>query len=235
MRAPRAYLAGFGTSGSLLAGAALLFILASAFIGFHGWPSMGNSPSTVAVSVPRAPLGTATSRASRVLATTTAPQVSGTAAHNGTLGPAGAGRAGGTVHAGTVGPSGGTHAGLTNPGGGPTSLTGHPASTPGGGTGPAPSHCPAAGCTTTPPIHVPAPVTAPVHRAQGAVHKVVTTVTGHLPGSSPGSGGNSSPSTVVHRVTSGAGSTVHHVVSGAGSTVHHVVSGAGSTIHHVIP
>ena len=68
MRAPRAYLAGFGTSGSLLTGAALLFILASAFIGFHGWPQVGDSPATVAVSVPRAPVGTTTSAASRSLA-----------------------------------------------------------------------------------------------------------------------------------------------------------------------
>ncbi|MBV9467351.1 MAG: hypothetical protein JO206_08580 [Solirubrobacterales bacterium] len=45
MRATRAYLAGFGTTGSLLVAAALLFFLASGFVAFHGWPQ-GGAPAT---------------------------------------------------------------------------------------------------------------------------------------------------------------------------------------------
>jgi hypothetical protein len=57
VRAPRAYLAGFGTSGSLLAGASLLFVLASAIVAFRGWPAAGPPAATgaVAVAQPGAP------------------------------------------------------------------------------------------------------------------------------------------------------------------------------------
>src|SRR5581483_7950182 len=49
MRNRRAYLASFGTGGSLVAGAALVFILASAFVAFNGWPAVGATPSTGSV------------------------------------------------------------------------------------------------------------------------------------------------------------------------------------------
>ncbi len=44
-RSARPYLPGFGTSGSLLAGAALMFVLASALVAFRGWPHLGTQPS----------------------------------------------------------------------------------------------------------------------------------------------------------------------------------------------
>src|ERR1700733_10015565 len=52
VRAARAYLAGFGTTGSLVAGAALMFIVASALVAFHGWPHVAgqSSPGEVVVS-----------------------------------------------------------------------------------------------------------------------------------------------------------------------------------------
>jgi hypothetical protein len=65
VRATRAYLAGLGTSGSLLAGAALLFVLGSAIVAFRGWPQIATGPATSAVAVPRAP---APSRVARRLA-----------------------------------------------------------------------------------------------------------------------------------------------------------------------
>ena len=43
--AARAYLAGVGTAGSLLAAAALVFIVASALVAFHGWPHLAVQPS----------------------------------------------------------------------------------------------------------------------------------------------------------------------------------------------
>ena len=54
----RAYLAGAGTTGSLLAVAALVFIVASALVAFRGWPHVAaaTSPGQVVVS-PRPALG----------------------------------------------------------------------------------------------------------------------------------------------------------------------------------
>jgi hypothetical protein len=51
MRASRAYIAGFGTAGSLLAGAAMLFVLASAVVAFRGWPQVGDQLTPIAVIV----------------------------------------------------------------------------------------------------------------------------------------------------------------------------------------
>jgi hypothetical protein len=50
VRSTRANLAGLGTSGSLLAGAAALFLVASAIVGFRGWPQVGAGPAHSYVS-----------------------------------------------------------------------------------------------------------------------------------------------------------------------------------------
>ena len=62
MRATRAYIAGFGTVGSVLAGCALLFVVASALVAFRGWPEMAaqSAPSTL-----RLQAGPATAPAAR--------------------------------------------------------------------------------------------------------------------------------------------------------------------------
>jgi hypothetical protein len=49
VRATRAYIAGFGTAGSLLAGAAIVFFFASAVVSFRGWPQVGAQGTPVAV------------------------------------------------------------------------------------------------------------------------------------------------------------------------------------------
>ena len=49
MRATRAYIAGFGTAGSLLAGAAILFVFASALVSFKGWPQVAEQGQPIAV------------------------------------------------------------------------------------------------------------------------------------------------------------------------------------------
>ncbi len=49
VRATRAYIAGFGTAGSLLAGAAIVFFFASAVVSFRGWPQVGAQATPVAV------------------------------------------------------------------------------------------------------------------------------------------------------------------------------------------
>jgi hypothetical protein len=47
IRGARAYLPGFGTAGSLLAGAVLMFIVASALVAFRGWPHVGAQPCSL--------------------------------------------------------------------------------------------------------------------------------------------------------------------------------------------
>src|SRR5690349_2921227 len=105
IRGARAYLPGFGTAGSLLAGAVLMFIVASALVAFRGWPHVGAQPSPREVVVSPSPTAAAGSPSGRRLALFTAV---GPAA--GVTGPAaagarprsGAGRAG-TTPAGSVG------------------------------------------------------------------------------------------------------------------------------------
>jgi hypothetical protein len=74
MRSPRAYLAAFGTSGSLLAVAALAFVFASAFVSFRGFPqvSAAGAPSSVTVTPPPRP---SVSPVARRLAAVLAPAV----------------------------------------------------------------------------------------------------------------------------------------------------------------
>jgi len=49
MRATRAYMAGLGTAGSVLAGCAVLFVVASAVVAFSGWPAIAGQGSSVSV------------------------------------------------------------------------------------------------------------------------------------------------------------------------------------------
>src|SRR5690242_459413 len=70
MRATRAYLAGFGTSGSLLAGAAALFLLGSAIIAFKGWPQSGGGSATSNVAAAPSPAAFPDRRLSAVVART---------------------------------------------------------------------------------------------------------------------------------------------------------------------
>ncbi len=72
MRATRAYLAGFGTTGTLLAGAALMFVLASAIVGFQGWPQVGDQPSAVSVQPVQARVPTGSRAAGAVVTAVTA-------------------------------------------------------------------------------------------------------------------------------------------------------------------
>jgi hypothetical protein len=76
-------LAGFGTAGSLLAGAALLFVLASAVVSFNGWPRVGGQAAPAAVVLPSAdhPAGSVAGRrlAAAVAARSGVPSGAGTA------------------------------------------------------------------------------------------------------------------------------------------------------------
>src|SRR5437763_1417167 len=101
VRATRAYVAGLGTAGSLLAGAAVLFVLASAVVSFRGWPDAGAQPPAVSVSVSGTHVSAGSSSTSRRL-------LAAVAATRTALGGAG-GTAG--ASSATAGPGGFTSAG----------------------------------------------------------------------------------------------------------------------------
>src|SRR5947209_10284592 len=67
VRPARAYLAGFGTTGSLLAGAAVLFLIATAIVSFRGWPQVGAPSSPVVVNVSAQTSNSGLSAANRAL------------------------------------------------------------------------------------------------------------------------------------------------------------------------
>src|SRR5689334_13172100 len=79
LRAARAYLPGFGTAGSLVAGAVLMFIVASALVAFRGWPHVGAQPSPGEVVVSPAPTAATGSASARRLALFTAGPAAGAA------------------------------------------------------------------------------------------------------------------------------------------------------------
>ena len=53
MHVTRAHIAGFGTAGSLLAGAAVLFMIAAAIVSQRGWPEVASAGSAPALVLPR--------------------------------------------------------------------------------------------------------------------------------------------------------------------------------------
>lgn len=224
-RATRANLAGLGTSGSLLAGAALMFILASALVAFHGWPHVGEQPSPGEVVVaPRAAASPATPVARR-LALVTAPAVGAVtgAPATGALGRVVPG--GGRVVAPTTRRSIGTPAFASRPiasvpaGGAPAVL---PRCVVGCGSSPGPSSGPV---PTKPPQHV-------LHNVGTTLGNVVSGV-----GNAVGSGVQQTTNTAAGAVQAGSpqvGSAVSQTGSGAGSaiggvttTVAGVLSGLG--------
>jgi hypothetical protein len=70
MRATRAYIAGFGTAGSLLAGAAMVFVLASAVVAFRGWPQVGTTSAPASVVIGRPHIAAASPVHLRLVAAT---------------------------------------------------------------------------------------------------------------------------------------------------------------------
>jgi hypothetical protein len=57
MRATRANIAGLGTAGSLVVGTSVVFVLASAAVGFGGWPKVANSGAAPAQVLSAGPVG----------------------------------------------------------------------------------------------------------------------------------------------------------------------------------
>src|SRR5437764_4055248 len=68
MRATRAYVAGFGTAGSLVAGVAILFVVASAIVSFQGLPPIALPGTSATLSSGGTPSGARTPTSQRLLA-----------------------------------------------------------------------------------------------------------------------------------------------------------------------
>src|SRR2546430_17665181 len=119
MRTTRALIAGFGTTGTLVAAAACVFVVASAVVAFNGWSSLGigdridslfvKDRPTVAFdsSGPQVVAGTAAAAARTVAAVPTGPVGAGPGIGGGPGGPRGARPPRGGARAGGGPPRGG--------------------------------------------------------------------------------------------------------------------------------
>lgn len=217
MRATRVYIAGFGTAGSVVAGCAILFVVASAIVAFAGWPRIAalSAPPSLRLD------GSAPVRGSRVdrrlapvIAAATAParrEAAGAGAPGATgVRPPAGGSAwgrerGATVPTRAVAASGGSGSGSA---GGTTRspLTVHagPVTTSAGGGAP-----PTVSVTAT-PASPPVSVTAPTGPAGQGVDQV-----------SSGAG----------QIVSSAGAAAGAAVGGSGgSTVSQLAGAAAGTV-----
>ena len=147
MRTTRALIAGFGTTGTLVAAAACVFVVASAVVAFNGWPSgIGDRIDSLFVKDqpavpfdspgPQVVASAATAAAGTVTAVPTGPVVAGPGSGGGRVRPGanGSPRGGAAPGSGTSGdvPAGGTTTAAGSGGGGGTGLPGVP--DPGGAT-----------------------------------------------------------------------------------------------------
>ncbi len=207
IRAPRAYIAGFGTAGSLVAGAAGLFVLASAAVSFQGWPQLdaGTAPPAMVLASYQPPTrSAATERVTTVLA---ARQTELAAVP----GPAGApGRAAVAARRSRTPSASGLQPALTIPA---TNPTGTAATT----------------LATPPPVHAGGPTSC---QSCGGRVSGGGGASGTWGGSGAG-GAASSTTGTLGGVVSGTGSHLGSVLGGAtsslGARLGVIVPGAGST------
>jgi hypothetical protein len=215
LRSARAYLPGVGTSGSLLAGAVLMFIVASALVAFRGWPHVGAQSSPGEVVVSPAPSTAAASPSGRRLARFVAAPGAGVA------GAAAAGAVArpravpGAVRTGTATPQ---HS-LGRP---VTASRPVPAAGAGAGTV---ASCPSGGCGST-------PVTAqPGSGASGPtqpVQQVVSRTTGALGGVVSGTGNQ--VGSIVQKTSGVVAGAVQPVSPPAAGVVDSAGAGAAKTV-----
>jgi hypothetical protein len=207
-RATRAYLAGIGTSGSLLAGAALMFVLGSALVAFHGWPHVAAQPSPGEVVVSPSS-ATAGSPVARRLAFITAAAAAGGAGAPGSGAP---GRGVTGVH--RVATRGGQHSI-----GAPASVSQTGGGAGAGGSSSAPG-CEAVGCSdggSSPGSGAVPPAPQPVEQVAGALGNVV-------------GGAGRTVGATVRRATSTVGAVVGTVSPSGGNAVSDTGSGAAKAL-----
>ena len=198
-------MAGFGTSGSLLAGAALLFLLASAFVAFQGWPQVNQQSSPVSVAIPRVDLSSG-SHAARVLSAAAGARSGGAAGSRGHAG------------AGVTGASRGHSRFVTGTNHGQVStVVKNPGSTHSPGSTPNPNPNPTSSCTV-------ACTGTPGGSTVGKVRRTVSSVT---------TSGNTTVGntvTTIHNLLPKSSNGVSHTVTHVGHTVTHVVSTTKNTV-----
>lgn len=217
--AARAYAAGVGSSGSLLAAAAALFLLGSAIVAFEGWPQIAAGAPSSNVAAAPAPV---TSHASRRLsAAVAAARLKATPARPRRVGPASAPAAGAQTRV--------THADTA--GGGPVSGTpavavlAGSAARGGGSSDLAASGCGACGSAPqTSVARVGKTVVTTVSSVGSAVGTQVTQVTGTVEREV-----GSVSSTATNAVQS-VGATVGNTVAGTTTTATTAVSAVSSTL-----
>lgn len=209
VRATRGYLAGFGTSGSILAGAAVLFVLASAIVAFRGWPQIATGPATSSAGAPRL---TAVSRVSKRLAV---------ALHRrGFAGVGAAASAAGHRQAVRA-----VHGSLS--GGHPATGSGRPVSSSPGGV--AAAACGGTPCTQTNSPNLIARLTTTVGQAVTSIGSEVGSQVRGASGAAGGAVGGVSPQSGA--AVQSAGSTAGGLVSGTASTAGSAIEQAGAGGH----
>ena len=218
LRSLRTYLPGFGTAGSLLAGAVLMFIVASALVAFRGWPHVGAQPSPGEVVVSPAPAAAAGSTSARRLAVFTAGPAARVAGLAGPAAPAPAG-ARALPGAGRAGAPGPTHS-LGRP-----VTASRPVPATGSGAGGPVSSCPAAGCGAA------AGASQPGSAGSGPtqpVQQVIRQSTGALGGVVAGTGNR--VGSVVQQTTGAVAGAVQPVSPPAAGVVDSAGAGAAKTV-----
>jgi len=215
LRGARGYLPGFGTAGSLLAGAVLMFVVASALVAFRGWPHVGAQPSPGEVVVSPAPVAAAagSTSARRLAAFTVAPAAA--------LGRRAAGAPAPATRRLPRGRRGGTT--------GPSHSLGRPVtasrpiagSTGGGGTV---SSCRASGCGVAAAPQPGSGASAPTQ----PVKQVIGQTTGALGGVLTGTGNQ--VGSVAQRTTGAVAGAVQPVSPPAAGAVSGVGNGAAKTV-----
>jgi hypothetical protein len=218
LRGLRAYLPGFGTAGSLLAGAVLMFIVASALVAFRGWPHVGAQPSPGEVVVSPAPAASAGSTSARRLAVFAARPAAGPARPAGPAAhpPAGVRALPGAGRAGATGPSQSL--------GRPVTVS-RPVTATGSGAGGTVSSCPPGGCGVSPGT------TQPGSAASGPtqpVQQVISQSSGALGGVVAGAGNQ--VGSVVQQTTGAVAGAVQPVSPAAAGVVSGVGAGAAKTV-----
>jgi hypothetical protein len=228
VRATRAYLAGLGTAGSIVVGAALVFVLASAVVAFRGWPGADGleTPAQIVLSAParserpvarRLAVLVDSSRSADVGAASRTPVATVVNPRR----PAGVAAGGGGSPTLSIGESP-----RTQPVGSPSTQPTQPAPT----TGPTRSLTPTTPgrATTTPAPPTTLPTSGGDTGDRGTVGTVLKNATGTVGGTVSGTGAG--VGTIVKKVTAPVGGPISSVGSGAGDTITKVTGGVGDVI-----
>jgi len=228
----RAYAASFGTGGSLVAGAALLFVLASALVAFNGWPALGTTPGPGSLFVPASSRAAASPAVTRLVALGARSGVAGGPAATRHAGPT----AGGSRPDHPGRPSGKVPgSGDRTPGGGTPATPGGPSLTSGSPISGLPVGAGTANNVTQSATSALSQTTGSVaNTLKGATNTIGSTITGvSSTAGSTVTGTLNSVGSTVSSVNPTLGGTISQTGTTAGSTVGGVGGTAGNTVTNV--